>query len=114
MVKSLLIESPKAATEEMMDRVRTAVGFPCIVKPNRGAACTGNDHPSTQTRAVGVTMCNVGVTKVPSRKELKDALDLAFRHDSQAVLEPCVSDGVEVTCTVHDITGDELLEVSFS
>ena len=57
-------------------------------------------------------MCNVGVTKVPSRKELKDALDLAFRHDSQAVLEPCVSDGVEVTCTVHDITGDELLEVN--
>ena len=57
-------------------------------------------------------MCNVGVTKVPSRKELKEALDLAFRHDSQAVLEPCVSDGVEVTCTVHDITGDELLEVN--
>ena len=47
-----------------------------------------------------------------SRKELKDALDLAFKHDSQAVLEPCVSDGVEVTCTVHDITGDELLEVN--
>ena len=52
------------------------------------------------------------MTKVQSRKELKDALDLAFRHDSQAVLEPCVSDGVEVTCTVHDITGDELLEVN--
>ena len=41
-VRSLLIESPKAATEEMMDRVRNAVGFPCIVKPNRGAAGTGS------------------------------------------------------------------------
>ena len=30
----------------------------------------------------------------------------------QVVIEPCVTDGVEVTCTVHDITGDELLEVS--
>ena len=39
--RSLLIESSKAATEEMMDRVKSAVGFPCIVKPNRGAACTG-------------------------------------------------------------------------
>ena len=29
----------------------------------------------------------------------------------QVVIEPCVTDGVEVTCTVHDITGDELLEV---
>ena len=53
-----------------------------------------------------------GVSKVPSRSELKEALDLAFRHDTQAVVEPCVSDGVEVTCTVHDITGDELLEVT--
>ena len=49
---------------------------------------------------------------MPSRKELKEALDLAFRHDAQAVVEPCISDGVEVTCTVHDITGDELLEVT--
>lgn len=43
---------------------------------------------------------------------MKEALDLAFRHDAQAVVEPCISDGVEVTCTVHDITGDELLEVT--
>ena len=54
---------------------------------------------------------SLGVSKVGSRAELKAALDLAFKHDSQAVVEPCVSDGVEVTCTVHDITGDELLEV---
>ena len=29
----------------------------------------------------------------------------------QVVVEPCVVEGVEVTCTVHDITPDELLEV---
>ena len=37
-------------------------------------------------------------------------MDGAFKIDSQVVIEPCVSDGVEVSCTVHDITGDELLE----
>ena len=51
-----------------------------------------------------------GVSKVHSRKEVKEAVDGAFKVDSQVVIEPCVSDGVEVSCTVHDITGDELLE----
>ena len=51
-----------------------------------------------------------GVNKVHSRKEIKEAVDGAFKVDSQVVIEPCVSDGVEVSCTVHDITGDELLE----
>ena len=51
-----------------------------------------------------------GVNKVHSRKEIKEAVDGAFKIDSQVVIEPCVSDGVEVSCTVHDITGDELLE----
>ena len=41
---------------------------------------------------------------------MKEAVETAFKHDTQIVVEPCVSDGVEVTCTVHDITGDELLE----
>ena len=51
------------------------------------------------------------MSKVHSRKEIKEAVDAAFKHDSQIVIEPCVSDGIEVTCTVHDITPDELLEV---
>ena len=41
---------------------------------------------------------------------MREAVDGAFKVDSQVVIEPCVSDGVEVSCTVHDITGDELLE----
>ena len=57
-----------------------------------------------------IMIMSPGVTKVHSRKELKEAVDGAFKHDSQIVIEPCVSEGVEVTCTVHDITGDELLE----
>jgi len=90
-VKSILVENCKSATEELFDSLRTQVGFPCIVKPNKGCGSTG-------------------VSKVHSRKEIKEAIDFAFKHDSQVVIEPCVTDGVEVTCTVHDITGDELLE----
>ena len=45
-----------------------------------------------------------------SSAELKAGLETALRHDSQAVVERCVAGGVEVTCTVHDITQDELLE----
>ena len=65
------IESPKAAKEEMMDSVKKAVGFPCIiVKPNRGAANT-NQLIST---LVGVRA---------SGAELKaEALDLAFKSGS--------------------------------
>ena len=90
-VKSLLIDHNKLATEEFFDRIRKECGFPCVVKPNRGSGSSG-------------------VSKVHSRKEIKEAVDFAFKHDSQVVIEPCVSDGVEVTCTVHDITTDELLE----
>lgn len=90
-VKSLLIDHNKLATEEFFDRVRKECGFPCVVKPNRGSGSSG-------------------ISKVHGRKDIKEAVDFAFKHDSQVVIEPCVSDGVEVTCTVHDITTDELLE----
>jgi len=90
-VKSILIDHNKLATEEFFDKVRKECGFPCVVKPNRGSGSTG-------------------ISKVHSRKEIKEAVDFAFKHDGQVVIEPCVSDGVEVTCTVHDITTDELLE----
>jgi len=90
-VRSVLVETSKAATEEFLDQVGTRVGYPCVVKPNKGTA-------------------SAGVHKVHGRKEIKEAMDGAFKIDSQVVIEPCVSDGVEVSCTVHDITGDELLE----
>jgi len=90
-VKSILIEANKLATEEFFDKVQKQCGFPCVVKPNRGSGC-------------------LGVTKVNSRKEIKEAVDLAFKQDSQVVIEPAVTDGIEVSCTVHDMTTDELLE----
>ena len=52
-VRSLLIESAKAAKEEMMDSVKKAVGFPCIVKPNRGAANTNQLISTLVSRSEG-------------------------------------------------------------
>ena len=90
-VGSYLINNSKLATEDLFDKIEKVFGFPCIVKPNRG---TGSK----------------GITKVETRKEIKEAVCLAFKQDHQVLIEPHISDGVEVTCTVHDITLDELLE----
>ena len=90
-VGSYLINNSKLATEDLFDKIEKVFGFPCIVKPNRGAG-------------------SKGITKVETRKEIKEAVSLAFKQDHQVLIEPYISDGVEVTCTVHDITLDELLE----
>lgn len=90
-VRSILVESAKAVTEETIRGAGRLLGFPLVVKPNRGSG-------------------SLGVSRVNSSAELKAGLETALRHDSQAVVERCVAGGVEVTCTVHDITQDELLE----
>ena len=40
-VRSLLVENSKAATEEFLDSLRHRVGYPCVVKPNKGTASAG-------------------------------------------------------------------------
>ena len=47
---------------------------------------------------------------VDRKEDLKQSLASTFKLDNQVLIEPCITDGVEVTCTVHDITLDELLE----
>ena len=41
MVKSILVENSKAATDEFLDRLGSRVGYPCVVKPNKGTASAG-------------------------------------------------------------------------
>ena len=41
MVKSVLVETSKAATDEFLDLVGSRVGYPCVVKPNKGTASAG-------------------------------------------------------------------------
>ena len=86
-----MINNSKQATEDLFDKIEKVFGFPCVVKPNKGAG-------------------SKGITIAQTRKEIKEAVSLAFRQDQQVLVEPNISDGVEVTCTIHDITLDELLE----
>ena len=43
MIFSSQIENAKAATDEMLDSVRAQVGYPAIVKPNKGSGSAGED-----------------------------------------------------------------------
>ena len=72
-------------------RVQKQCGFPCVVKPNRGSGCLG------VTKVMLLVLTNVirvlvdsnrsltmlFVDQVNSRKEIKEAVDLAFKQDSQ-------------------------------
>ena len=40
-VKSILVENSKVATDEFLDRLGSRVGYPCVVKPNKGTASAG-------------------------------------------------------------------------
>ena len=63
-VGSYLINNSKLATEDLFDKIEKVFGFPCIVKPNKGAGSRG-------------------ITKVETRKEIKEAVNLAFKQDHQ-------------------------------
>ena len=53
------------------------LGLPCIVKPNRG--CGGR-----------------GVYRVDQAADLRHFIGLAFKHDTQVLVEPFIEDGIEV------------------
>lgn len=87
----LLLQNKVPPAAELADRVGKGVGFPCFVKPNRHGG-------------------SLGITKVQSSEGLLSALEAAFQFGKEAVVESAVLQGVEVSCTVHDITTDDLLE----
>ena len=43
-VRSLLVQNSKAATEEFLDGIRLRVGYPCVVKPNKGTGSAGQSE----------------------------------------------------------------------
>ena len=53
------------------------LGLPCIVKPNRG--CGGR-----------------GVYRVDQAADLRHFIGLAFKHDTQVLVEPFIEDSIEV------------------
>lgn len=69
------------------DELISSVGLPCFVKPNDGGS-------------------SFGVTKVTDAQELTDAISLALKHGSQAIVEAFLS-GREVTNGIFSI-GNEI------
>ncbi len=58
------------------------LGYPCFVKPNNGGS-------------------SFGASKVEAESELEAAVDLAFEHDSQVLIEEYIK-GRELTCGVYN------------
>ena len=63
------------------------VGLPCFVKPNKNGS-------------------SFGVSKVKEKEKLKEAIENAFAHDDETLIESFM-EGKEVTCGIHNF-GNEL------
>ena len=76
--KSLLVND----TEEILEsKIRNTIGLPCFVKPNRAGS-------------------SYGISKVTESKQLKTAINNAFNHDKQVIIESFI-EGIEVSCGVY-------------
>ncbi len=80
-------ESELINIKEVTKKVRQRLGYPCFVKP----ANTGS---------------SVGITKVKSKEELTDAIQLALQHDRKVIIEKAVI-GRELECAVLG-SGDDV------
>ncbi len=69
------------------DEYSVNLGFPIFIKPVKGGS-------------------SIGMSFVKRKKELKKALDKAFAHDNNIIMEKCI-DGIEVTGSV---IGNEILK----
>lgn len=68
-----------------IQEIITKLGLPCFVKPNNGGS-------------------SFGASKVKTEEDLKPALDKAFEHDKEAIIEEFLP-GKEVTCGVFKFNG---------
>lgn len=67
--------------QNIMNKIKTNIGFPLIVKPvNLGSS--------------------VGISKVSSEEKLKEALDLAFSYSEYVLIERAVQNLREINCSV--------------
>lgn len=73
----LIIPGDKINEEEILNKV----GLPCFVKPTDGGS-------------------SFGVTKVKAKKQLNNAIKIAFEHGSEVIVEENI-EGKEVTCGVY-------------
>ena len=81
-----------ADREAIIGEIARAVGFPCVVKPNREG-------------------CSTAVKKVVAPEGLAGALESAFAWDNLALVEEFIA-GMEVTCGVLGVDAPEALTPS--
>jgi D-alanine-D-alanine ligase len=65
-----------------VEEISEKLGYPCFVKPNNGGS-------------------SFGASKVEAESELEAAVDLAFEHDHQVLIEEYIK-GRELTCGVYN------------
>ncbi|XP_023319751.1 uncharacterized protein LOC111694922 [Eurytemora carolleeae] len=90
-VRSVLLGQNKEFNEEFKTKLSKAIRLPCIVKPNKSSS-------------------SCGITKVVASEELQEAITTALKYDDEVIFEPALVEGTEVSCTIHDITQDDMLE----
>ena len=97
------VSVPKSLTfehidmEEALVKIEEDLRYPLFVKPVRAGS-------------------SFGITKVDAVKELKAAIELAFEHDSEVIVEEAI-DGFEVGCAVlgnHTLTVGRVDEIELS
>lgn len=71
---------------EDYQKILPKISYPCFVKPNKGGSSLGN-------------------SKVESEDDILKALDLAFEHDDEIIVEDFIS-GREFTCGVVEYKGE--------
>ncbi|TVZ51906.1 D-alanine--D-alanine ligase [Dokdonia sp. Hel_I_53] len=82
MAKSVYVNKGDNISMEFKNSLSMQIGYPCFVKPNRAGS-------------------SFGVSKVYKEGDLEQAIDLAFKEDSEVLIESFLS-GTEVSVGVYN------------
>ncbi len=92
MATSIYVNEGDAISMEFKNSLSMQIGYPCFVKPNRAGS-------------------SYGVSKVYKEGDLEEAIRIAFKEDSQVLIESFLS-GTEVSVGVYDFgNGVQVLPV---
>ncbi len=84
--KAVLLKQKNAVSP---DEIISHIGLPCIIKPNSGGS-------------------SFGVSKIKNRDQLSEALEAAWKEDTQVIVEEFIA-GREFTCGLLKLTDREMI-----
>ncbi|MDR2505648.1 MAG: D-alanine--D-alanine ligase [Oscillospiraceae bacterium] len=77
----------KATRDSVLKKIEDEIGYPCFAKPaNLGSS--------------------IGISKATDKASLEEALAVAFSFDRRVIIEPAVTQPLEVNCSVLGFDGD--------